>query len=103
MDAQGNVLSFESLTAIHYSHRLFAYVVFAYWGVLTRRLQEVPPWQKPLKVLAALLVLQLITGLSNVVLDWPLMAAVLHTGGAAGLCCVMVWMLAGVRRAKGGT
>jgi len=28
------------------------------------------------------------------VLDWPLLAAVLHTGGAAALLVVMTWTLA---------
>jgi cytochrome c oxidase assembly protein subunit 15 len=38
--------------------------------------------------------LQLATGLSNVVLGWPLLAAVLHTGGAAALVVVLTWALA---------
>ncbi|HAL37573.1 MAG TPA: heme A synthase, partial [Polaromonas sp.] len=29
------------------------------------------------------------TGLSNVVLGWPLLAAVMHTGGAAALVVVL--------------
>ncbi len=98
MDVQGDVLSFQALTAIHYSHRLFAYVVFVYLGVLAWQLRHVLVWNKPVKLLVGLLLLQLVTGLSNVVLDWPLLAAVLHTGGAAALCAVLVWMLAGVRR-----
>ena len=98
VDVQGEVLSFQALTAIHYSHRLFAYAVFVYLGGLAWWLRGVSAWQQPVKLLLLLLVLQLITGLSNVVLDWPLLAAVLHTGGAAALCAVLVWMLAGVRR-----
>jgi cytochrome c oxidase assembly protein subunit 15 len=43
--------------------------------------------------LAGLVALQAITGISNVVLDWPLLAAVLHTGGAAALVAVLVWLL----------
>jgi cytochrome c oxidase assembly protein subunit 15 len=39
--------------------------------------------------------LQLATGLSNVVLDWPLLAALLHTGGAAALVLTLTWILAG--------
>jgi cytochrome c oxidase assembly protein subunit 15 len=35
----------------------------------------------------------LITGLSNVVLGWPLLAAVLHTGGAAAMVVTMTWVL----------
>jgi cytochrome c oxidase assembly protein subunit 15 len=38
-----------------------------------------------------LLLLQLATGLSNVVLGWPLLAAVMHTGGAGALVMVLVW------------
>jgi cytochrome c oxidase assembly protein subunit 15 len=34
--------------------------------------------------------LQFLTGLSNVVLGWPLISAVLHTGGAAALVVVLV-------------
>jgi cytochrome c oxidase assembly protein subunit 15 len=39
----------------------------------------------------------LLTGLSNVVLGWPLLAAVLHTGGAGAMIAVLVWMLASTR------
>ncbi len=41
----------------------------------------------------ALAAWQFLTGLSNVVLGWPLVAAVSHTGGAAGLVVVFTWML----------
>jgi len=43
--------------------------------------------------LLGLSLLQLITGKSNIILDWPLIAALLHTGGAAGLVVVLVRML----------
>jgi heme a synthase len=33
----------------------------------------------------------LASGLSNVVLGWPLVAAVAHTGGAAALVAVLTW------------
>ncbi len=35
------------------------------------------------------MLLQVMTGLSNVLFDWPLIAAVLHTGGAAALVGVL--------------
>jgi len=38
-------------------------------------------------------VLQLLTGLSNVVLQWPLLLAVLHSGGAALLVALLVVIL----------
>jgi cytochrome c oxidase assembly protein subunit 15 len=37
--------------------------------------------------------LQLLTGLSNVVLGWPLLAAVMHTGGAAAMVVLLTWTL----------
>jgi cytochrome c oxidase assembly protein subunit 15 len=37
--------------------------------------------------------LQAATGLSNVVLGWPLLAAVMHTGGAAALVVVLTGII----------
>jgi cytochrome c oxidase assembly protein subunit 15 len=47
------------------------------------------------RLLAVLALWQFLTGLSNVVLDWPLLAAVGHTGGAAALVIVLTGALAG--------
>jgi cytochrome c oxidase assembly protein subunit 15 len=44
--------------------------------------------------LALLLAAQLATGLSNVVLGWPLVAALAHTAGAAGLVLTLTLLLA---------
>lgn len=93
----GSNISFAGLTAIHYLHRLAAYVVVAALAGLWWRLGEVPALALQRRVLGAFLVLQVLTGLSNVVLDWPLVAAVLHTGGAAALVTVIVWCLAASR------
>ena len=93
----GSHISFAGLTAIHYAHRLAAYAVLAALGVLAWRLWRVLPAQA--RWLAALALLQFATGLSNVVLDWPLVAAVLHTGGAAALVVVLTWALASSRAA----
>ena len=46
-----------------------------------------------MQLLGLLLALQLATGLSNVVLGWPLLAAVLHTGGAGAMLASLVWLL----------
>jgi len=93
----GTHISFAGLTAIHYVHRLMAYLVLAViwglaWALHRRSLLVVQA-----RWLAALGALQLVTGLSNVVLDWPLVAAVLHTGGAAALVVVLTWSLASSR------
>ena len=96
LDAQGESLQFESLTAIHYVHRLMAYVVLVYLGCLALTLRRCVSVLKPVaNVLLLCLLLQLVTGLSNVVFDWPLIAAVLHTGGAAALVVVLMWILTG--------
>jgi cytochrome c oxidase assembly protein subunit 15 len=85
------------LTAIHYAHRLAAYAVLAYLGVLAWQLRRLAAYHSASRALLAVLLLQLLTGLSNVVLDWPLVAAVLHTGGAAALLVILVGLLSGAR------
>jgi cytochrome c oxidase assembly protein subunit 15 len=99
LDAGGAPIDFSALTAIHYVHRLMAYVVFVAIGVLAWRLnRQVPALRPQARWLAGLALLQLATGLGNVLLDWPLAAAVLHTGGAAALAIVLVWALCESRR-----
>jgi cytochrome c oxidase assembly protein subunit 15 len=61
---------------------------------LAWQLYRVPTLRKPSQWIAALASLQLATGLSNVVLDWPLLAAVLHTGGAGALVVALTWTVA---------
>ncbi|WP_286743310.1 COX15/CtaA family protein, partial [Aquabacterium sp. UBA2148] len=48
-----------------------------------------PVWRREARVLALLLLAQVVTGLSNVVLGWPLAAALAHSFGAA----LLVWWL----------
>jgi cytochrome c oxidase assembly protein subunit 15 len=97
LDVSGQPLAFESLTAIHYVHRLAAYGVLVYLSGLAVLLRRVPALRVPADLLLMGLFLQLLTGLSNVVFDWPLVAAVLHTGGAAALVVVLMWILTGAR------
>lgn len=95
--ADGSHIAFPALTAIHYTHRLAAYAVLAAMAWLAWRLWRVPGLLRPVRWLAALAAWQFGTGLSNVVLDWPMAAAVSHTGGAAGLVVVLTWMLCATR------
>ena len=81
----GDFLPFEALVAIHMAHRLFA-VLARCWGCWRWRMccgtgsrSGAPRW-----LLLALTLLQLASGLSNVVLGWPLVAALAHTGGRRG-------------------
>ena len=85
----GENISFQALTAIHYVHRLSAYLVFAAMLVLTVKLYRFTELRTQAKWLGGLAVLQVATGLGNVLLGWPLVAAVAHTGGAAALVVVL--------------
>ena len=96
-DRNGAHISFQALTAIHFTHRLMAVVTLIALAALAWRLHKNAGLHKPVRVLAALLVLQLVTGLSNVVLDWPIVAAVLHTGGAGAMVVVLTWLLMSTR------
>ena len=89
----GDHISFQALTAIHFTHRLLAVVTVLLLTSLAWRLRAVVALRKPARWLGGLLLLQVATGLSNVVLDWPLLAAVLHTGGAGALLVTLVWTL----------
>ncbi|MGZ5271127.1 MAG: COX15/CtaA family protein [Ramlibacter sp.] len=91
MTAGGEHITFAALTAVHYTHRLAAYVVFALLGALAWRLRKAMPLHA--RLVGALALWQLASGLSNVVLGWPLVAALAHTGGAAALAAVLTWAL----------
>jgi cytochrome c oxidase assembly protein subunit 15 len=99
MTADGEHIGFAALTAIHYTHRLFACVVFGSLGFVAWRLHGIHELRLQAKWLIGLSLAQFVTGLSNVVLDWPLAAAVAHTGGAAALVTVLTWALLSSRAA----
>jgi cytochrome c oxidase assembly protein subunit 15 len=84
------------------AHRLGALVVFAALLGLAAWLRCVAGeagriWATRLLAVAAW---QLISGLSNVILDWPLVAALAHTGGAAVLLTLLTVLNARVRVAR---
>lgn len=97
--AAGEHIGFDALTAIHMAHRLMALVVLVALIWLVHALARVPSMRTQARWLGALAALQLVSGLSNVVLDWPLVAAVGHTGGAAGLVVVLTWAACASRTA----
>ena len=98
LTGSGEHVTFAALTAIHYVHRLSAYIVFAVLGVVAWQLRggALRPYARWVVALAAW---QFASGLSNVVLGWPLVAAVAHTGGAAALVLVLTWALCESRSA----
>ena len=103
--AGGDWLPFAALTAIHYTHRLFAWVVLAALALLAWRLVAAvrhggaPALRRWAGLIGGVAAWQFITGLSNVVLDWPIVAALAHTGGAAALVTMLTVLL--VRTAAG--
>jgi cytochrome c oxidase assembly protein subunit 15 len=90
----GALIGFAALTAVHVTHRAFAVLVLGVLALLAWQLHRLPGWRQVSRAIAALAAWQLCTGLSNIVLGWPLVAAVAHTGGAAALVTVLVWSLA---------
>jgi cytochrome c oxidase assembly protein subunit 15 len=95
----GDAIPFSALTAIHYVHRLSAYAVFVGLGLAAWSLWRTPALRGVAQALALLALWQLTSGLANVVLDWPMLAAVAHTGGAAGLVVVMTAALVSTQTA----
>ncbi len=88
---RGEALSFDALVAIHMAHRLFAVVVVLALGglILALRRTADATARRHALLLAGLLAWQLASGLSNVVLGWPIVAALAHSVGAAGLVAVL--------------
>jgi cytochrome c oxidase assembly protein subunit 15 len=85
---QGELLPIEALTAIHWTHRLFALVALVVvLAAAARALRVVRPIGV---VLALLVVLQFGLGLANVALALPLPLAAAHNAGAALLLVALV-------------
>lgn len=90
MTAEGELLSNEALTAIHWMHRVGAVVasglLFALAWVLSRRQAT----QAYGIALLAALALQVLIGVGNIIFSLPLWLAAAHNAGAAVLVLVMV-------------
>ena len=85
---QGELLPIEALTAIHWTHRLFALVALV---VVLAAAARALGLARPIGVvLAALVVLQFGLGLANVALALPLPLAAAHNAGAALLLVALV-------------
>ena len=99
LTSSGENITFSALTAIHYTHRLSAYVVFLALGYSAWRLSlaaannKAPSFKRYSNWLIWLALWQFFTGVTNAVMGWPLFAALAHTAGAAGLVIALTWML----------
>ena len=95
-------LPFAALTAIHMAHRLGALVLIAAVVALAWRLRVAAPSTRPWALaLLGLIAWQAASGLGNVLLGWPLAAALAHTAGAAALVVVLavLWVRSAASRA----
>ena len=95
LNAQGESISPVALQTIHWAHRVFALIALAAIGFLGVRALQLSNaallgMGRIAKLLLALLILQVLTGISNVVFQWPLLAALMHTAGSAALVFCLV-------------
>lgn len=97
--ADGGYLPFQALTAIHVAHRLGAAVLLPVLAVLAWKMHgqggSLRLWGL---ALAGIGLWQVASGLSNVLLGWPLAAAVAHTAGSAALVVALTILLVRTRR-----
>lgn len=90
---EGGVLDMAARSAIQITHRIGALVVFLYLGFLAHRLARAGLRRYGLAV-AALLIAQVLLGISNVHFGLPLPVATAHNGVAAALLFSLLAALA---------
>src|SRR6185437_16200759 len=92
MNGDGDMITQDALVAIHWTHRTFALVVVGYLLWLALKLRCFESLRRPANGVLLVIVIQFFTGLSNIVLQWPLPIAVAHNGGAAVLLLLLVML-----------
>jgi len=98
----GGFLPFAALTAIHYVHRLVAYPLLMAMAWFAWRLHAsgdsaLRRWAPGV---AGVALWQLASGLSNVMLGWPLLGAVAHTAGAAAWVTLLAMLVTRANQAR---
>jgi heme a synthase len=101
--SDGQMLSLQTLTAIHWTHRCFALVVLAACVLFALRLKQRQDTRILGNMLLTAVCAQVLLGISNVWLQWPLGLAVLHNTGAAILLAVTVYTTVQLQRANSQT
>ncbi|MFZ5524564.1 MAG: COX15/CtaA family protein [Pseudomonadota bacterium] len=97
--AQGDYLLFPALTAIHWTHRAFAFAVVALLAWTAVKGLGIDGLRKTSRWLLVAITLQLASGISTVFLDLPLALAVIHNGGAALLVILLAMLNHRIRSA----
>ncbi|MBE8182685.1 MAG: heme A synthase, partial [Candidatus Portiera sp.] len=91
---EGGVLNDSAQVAIHWAHRVGALLVTLFWVgfYLVARIKK---WavQDDLSVILAILLMQVILGIINVLGGLPLLVATAHNGMAAILLLGVLWFL----------
>jgi cytochrome c oxidase assembly protein subunit 15 len=90
--ADGAYLAYPALTAIHWVHRNFAFIVVAYIAWLAHKALKLDGLRRSGRWLLIAIALQFCTGAATVSLNWPLALAVLHNGGAALLVLLLTML-----------
>lgn len=90
MTAAGTHLSYDAITAIHWTHRIGALVTALIAGTFAWALLRTPGCSRQGFLLASVLLLQIAIGIGNVVFSLPLWLAAAHNAGAAILLVVTV-------------
>lgn len=98
MTAAGTHLSYDAITAIHWTHRVGAVVTFLYAGGFALVLLRAAGLARYGAVLLAVLLLQVALGIANVVAGLPLAVAAAHNAGAAILLVTAVVINFALRR-----
>ena len=98
MTAAGTHLSYDAITAIHWTHRVGAVVTFLYAGGFALVLLRTAGLAGYGAVLLAVLLLQVALGIANVVAGLPLAVAAAHNAGAAILLVTAVVINFALRR-----
>lgn len=88
--ANGGAITLETLTAIQWTHRLGALITFVYLLILSIKLMRHWQLRKLATMILAALVVQIVLGISNLLLHLPLVLAVAHNLVAAILVVLMV-------------
>jgi cytochrome c oxidase assembly protein subunit 15 len=98
MTAAGTHLSYDAITAIHWTHRVGAVVTFVYVGGFALALLRKPGLARYGAALLGVLLLQIALGIANVVAGLPLAVAAAHNAGAAILLMTAVVINFALRR-----
>ena len=91
--ANGDLLPVEALTAIHWVHRSFAFIVIVFIAWLAFKAIKIEGLRQTGKWMLIAIGAQFASGVSTIYLSWPIVIAVLHNGGAAVLVLLLVMLI----------